>query len=160
MKIVTKAYLIILLFSFMSCDWGHKTSENDIISKEIDSSQIENNYVVSDVYNSKTGIGPIKDKVDLGLHIDKEMAAKGEELFNKKCSVCHEIHESNRGPALGGVLGKRSPQFVMNMILNPDGMIENDPQIKALKAVYEIRMDNLHLTRKEAREIVEYLRTY
>ena len=108
----------------------------------------------------KTGVGPIKEPVELGMEINKEMAAKREEIFNKQCTICHEIHNSNRGPALGGVLEKRSPQWVMNMILNPDGMIENDPQVKALKAVYETRMVDLKLTQEEARQVVEYLRTY
>ncbi len=158
MRILKTTCLMFLLLSLISCDWGHKVSEKENTANEVDSSDV--NYISSDKYNSKTGIGPITHEVKLGDQIDEEMAAKGEELFNSKCSVCHQIHESARGPALGGVLDKRSPQFVMNMILNPDGMIESDPQIKALKAVYEIRMDNLHLTKEEAREIVEYLRTY
>lgn len=140
-----------------SCDWGHKESGKEVVTKQEDSSKIMDNEMP---LKAKTGVGPIKDEVVLDMNIDKEMAAKGEELFNSKCTVCHEIYDSNRGPALGGVLDKRSPQFVMNMILDPNAMIENDPQIKALKAVYEIRMDDLHLSEEEARQIVEYLREY
>lgn len=146
-----------ILFLLLACNWGHKVSEDDTVTKKEDSSITMNPTFHS---KAKTGVGPIKEPVELGDQIDAEMAAKGENLFKEKCSVCHEIHDSNRGPALGGVLDKRSPQFVMNMILNPDGMIENNPQIKALKAVYGIRMDDLHLTEEEARQIVEYLREY
>ncbi|MDC8002018.1 cytochrome c [Aequorivita todarodis] len=158
MKISKKIVVLLpMFFLVLACNWGHEGSENGSTGKSEDTSDVK---IIEAASNSKAGVGPIKDPVVLGDQIDAEMAAKGEKLFNKKCSVCHEIHDSNRGPALGGVLEKRSPQFVMNMILDPDGMIENDPQIKALKAVYEVRMDNLHLTEEEAREIVEYLRKY
>lgn len=145
------------LLCLVGCNWGHETSGNDATTDKEDSTEIMNNKNRSE---AKTGAGPIKDEVVLGMQIDKKMAAKGEKLFNAQCTTCHEIHDSNRGPALGGVLDKRSPQFVMNMILDPDAMIENDPQIKALKAVYEIRMDDLGLSEEEARQIVEYLRKY
>ena len=156
--------LLIILISMVSvsCDWGHEKPDNisdefNTNSTKVDSSKIMHNETL---HGQKTGVGPIKEKVELGLNIDEKMAKNGEELFNKKCATCHEIHESNTGPALGGVLEKRSPQWVMNMILNPRGMVKNDPQARALKAVYETQMVDLDLSKVEAREIVEYLRNY
>ncbi|WP_034258733.1 c-type cytochrome [Aequorivita capsosiphonis] len=157
MKMIRRILFILPLLFLVACNWGHKETDKETTTKDQDSSKIMNNDMPS---KAKTGVGPIKDEVVLGLKIDDKMAEKGEKLFNNKCATCHMIHESKRGPALGGVLDKRSPQFVMNMILDPDAMIENDPQIKALKSVYEIRMNDLGLTEEEAREIVEYLREY
>lgn len=159
---MSRLFLTLTFMFLVSCNWGHKESDKnsdglDSRTTQIDSSKIMNN---KHPLSAKTGVGPIKDEVELGLTIDEEMANKGENLFNNKCATCHEIHESATGPALGGVLDKRSPQWVMNMILNPRGMVESDPQAMALKAEYETQMVDLDLSKEEAREIVEYLRKY
>src|SRR5699024_8980354 len=70
----------------------------------------------SSIRNNK-GIGPI-DQVDLPNDIDDEMVEAGKVIFNQECASCHRIHESRMGPALGNVLERRSPEFVMNLILN------------------------------------------
>lgn len=105
------------------------------------------------------GIGPVTEVVLLN-HIDEKMVSKGERLFNNECASCHRIHESGKGPALGNVLERRSPEFVMNIILNTQEMIEKDPVVMSLKGQYESEMVQVDVTQEEAREIVEYLRTY
>lgn len=105
------------------------------------------------------GIGPI-DKVDLKNPIDEDKVAAGKELYNNHCASCHGLTDAARGPALGNVLERRSPEFVMNMILNTDEMLEKDPIIQSLEWEYEERMTQQNVTKEEAREIVEYLRTY
>jgi hypothetical protein len=48
----------------------------------------------------------------------------------------------------------------MNMILNPDGMLKEDPIAKALLKEYNNAiMLNQNLTEEEARNVAEYLRT-
>jgi cytochrome c len=91
--------------------------------------------------------------------VDKSMAKNGHEVFEEKCSACHKMDERYVGPALGGVIGRRSPTFVMNMALNPQGMMEKHPVTKKLLAEYLTAMPNQNLTRDEARQVVEYLRT-
>ena len=64
------------------------------------------------------------------------------------------------GPAMEGVLERRSPEWVMNMILNPDGMLREDPIAKALLKEYNNAiMLNQNLSEEEARELLEYIRT-
>jgi hypothetical protein len=46
----------------------------------------------------------------------------------------------------------------MNMILNPDTMYTRHPEARALLAQYATQMPNLHLTREQARAIVEHIR--
>jgi cytochrome c2 len=87
------------------------------------------------------------------------MAKSGHEVFEQKCSSCHKMDERYVGPALGEVFKRRSPAFVMNMALNPQGMMEKHPVTKKLFAEYLIGMPNQNLSRDEARQIVEYLRT-
>jgi len=64
------------------------------------------------------------------------------------------------GPALAGVYDRRSPEWVMNMILNPDVMLKEDPiAIALLKEYNNAIMLNQNLSEEDARAIAEYLRT-
>lgn len=105
------------------------------------------------------GVGPITN-VDFGDEIDADMAAAGEEKFQAICTACHMAEQRMIGPALKGVYERRSPEWVMNMILNPDGMLKEDPIAKALLKEYNNAiMLNQNLTEEEARNVAEYLRT-
>jgi hypothetical protein len=55
---------------------------------------------------------------------------------------------------------RRTPEWIMNMILNPEEMIKNDPIAKQLLIDFNLApMANQHLTQDEARKILEYFRT-
>jgi len=59
-----------------------------------------------------------------------------------------------------GIYERRSPEWVMNMILNPTEMLKQDPiAIALLKEYNNVLMLNQNLTNEEARSISEYLRT-
>lgn len=105
------------------------------------------------------GIGPITEPMTLPAEIDHELAEEGEEIFAQKCSACHKTTEKYIGPELGTVLDRRTPAFVMNMILNPQEMIENHPVVKELLAQTMSFMPNQGLTREDARAVIEYIRT-
>lgn len=105
------------------------------------------------------GLGPITEVVALPDAVDHALAETGEAVFAQKCAACHKLGERYVGPALGDVLDRRSPAFVMNMILNPQQMIEEHPVVKELLAQYMSFMPNQNVTRDEARAIVEYFRT-
>ncbi len=104
----------------------------------------------------KNGIGPISS-VTLDEY-DEELADKGESIFTTKCSACHKFGERYVGPDLAGVLSRRSPEFVMNMMLNPAEMVEKHPEVKALLATYLTPMPSQNLTETDARAILEYFR--
>lgn len=103
------------------------------------------------------GIGPVTEPVVLGP-VDPAKVAAGQAIFETKCSACHKLGERYVGPAVGDVLARRSPTFVMNMILNPQEMYERHPAVKQMLAEYMSYMPNQNLTRDEARAVVEYLR--
>jgi len=109
-------------------------------------------------FQSEHGIGPVTAPVTVGAAVDQGMAESGAKVFEQKCAPCHRMGERYVGPALGGVTTRRSPTFVMNMILNPQGMVEKHPLTKKLFAEYLMAMPNQNLTRDEARQVVEYLR--
>ncbi len=110
-----------------------------------------------DPMNNK-GIGPV-DNVTLGSKIDYEMAKKGKEIYEAKCASCHKPHKKYIGPPQAGVLNRRTPEWIMNMILNPEEMVQKDPIAKDLMREYSAPMANQNITREQARQILEYFRT-
>lgn len=104
------------------------------------------------------GIGPITE-VTLG-DVDQDMAAKGKEVYDLKCTACHKVDKRFIGPSPQGILERRTPEWIMNMILNPEEMIAKDPIGKLLLVEYNgSPMANQNLTEEEARSILEYFRT-
>ena len=105
------------------------------------------------------GIGPIKS-LSFDAEVNTEMVAAGEILFATKCTACHMAEQRGIGPAMKGVYERRSPEWVMNMMLNPIEMVKSDPIAKALLKEYNnAMMTNSNLTEDEARSLAEYLRT-
>jgi mono/diheme cytochrome c family protein len=103
------------------------------------------------------GVGPVTS-VKLGP-LDQKMAEQGKALFNSNCSTCHSLNERKIGPALGNITSIRTPEYVMNMILNTTEMQQKDPQAKELVSEYHMRMPPQSLDRQQARSILEYLRS-
>jgi cytochrome c2 len=102
------------------------------------------------------GVGPVKN-VKLSP-IDPKLVELGEKTFTLKCSACHKIPERYVGPALHLVTERRSAEWIMNMILNPAGMLEKNDAAKNLFAEYLTPMTFQNVTEAEARAILEYLR--
>ena len=103
------------------------------------------------------GIGPITH-VDINNEIDNNMAERGQELFKSMCSACHKIDQRVIGPALAGVTKKRTPEWIMNMIMNPNQMVKENAQARKLLAEYISPMANQNLTEEETRFVLEYFR--
>ena len=105
------------------------------------------------------GIGPIKS-LTLGAEVDAELAAAGEKVYNVMCTACHKAETNYIGPAPKGILERRTPEWIMNMILNPEVMVRDNKIAKDLLIEYNgAPMANQNLTEKEARSVLEYFRT-
>lgn len=105
------------------------------------------------------GVGPITS-VELGAEIDQALADQGKEVYDQMCVACHRPDKKFIGPAPKGILERRSPEWVMNMILNPEVMIKEDPLAKDLLMEFNgAPMANQGLTEEQARSILEYFRT-
>jgi len=109
-------------------------------------------------YQLKNGIGPITTRVFYEA-IDTAMVARGKATFDVKCVACHKVEARLVGPPLENVTKRRSPEFIMNMILNPEGMVKQHPEVKAMLATYYVPMTFQNVTQQDARDILEYLRT-
>jgi mono/diheme cytochrome c family protein len=109
-------------------------------------------------FQMEHGIGPVTEPVTLAA-LDNAMAGEGEQIFQAKCSLCHKMDERYVGPPLGGITERRSPAYIMNMVMNPDGMYTKHPEARKMLAEYMTQMPNLAITQDEARKILEYVRT-
>jgi mono/diheme cytochrome c family protein len=88
------------------------------------------------------------------------MATEGKIIFKNKCTSCHKTTKKFIGPNPTDILKRRSPEWVMNMILNPSEMVKNDPIARQLLIDYNgSPMANQNLSEKEARAVLEYFRT-
>ena len=103
------------------------------------------------------GVGPIKNLEIKAL--DDTLVAEGKKTFDSKCTSCHKIEAKYVGPALKGVTKRRQPEWIMNMILNPDVMVKKDPQAKALFGEFMLQMPNQNMDEASARGVLEYLRS-
>ena len=157
-----KKFITVFLFSFLfSCgskDEKKKGFEYNRTQK-IDKKSNDRNVSKTPVDLNNKGIGPIK-KVDFETTINNDLAEKGKATFNQKCTACHMANRKLIGPAMKGIYERRSPEWVMNMLLNPAEMLKKDPvAIALLKEYNNIMMLNQNLSNEEARSITEYLRT-
>ncbi len=145
---VWKLYGLILLSVMIGCsgstDETGKTNETEVETK----------------YDPMTdkGIGPISS-MDLPATIDPALAVEGDTLFVNKCTACHKVYERKIGPPVAGVTKNRSPEWIMNMILNPEEMVMKNEAAKQLLMEYIAPMANQSLTEHEARAILEYFRS-
>ncbi len=163
-----RALLLLLILSTTSCGTSNKNSkevQNKSDFKNVDANSFNNEDAKPPVPPSKTidlknkGTGPITHLV-LPQEIDKELAAKGEKIHQQKCMVCHRPYQKLIGPAPVDILKRRTPEWVMNLIINPEEMVQKDPLAKALMEEYHgVVMPNQKVSEDDARAILEYYRT-
>lgn len=108
-------------------------------------------------FEMEHGIGPIKQIMELSA-LDANLAKEGEKIFDSKCAACHKLDERYVGPPQRDVLVRRTPEFVMNMMLNPEENYQKHPEIKKLLGEYLTQMPNQNLSVQDARAILEYFR--
>jgi mono/diheme cytochrome c family protein len=148
-------FFIMLIGLFVSCGGKEKKAPSygkSAVKKE----------VVEKVDNTKPsldnkGIGPIKSlKLEA---INDALVTKGKAIYKTNCTACHKFSKRYIGPGLKGITERRSPEWIMNLILNTEEMLAKDPVAKALIAEYNAPMANQQLSEEDARAILEYFRT-
>ncbi len=162
-NLIKLSLLIIFSLTIVSCGGDDKKEKKEKVkigkTKKSDSKKEKKEKKETTYDLSNKGIGPITS-LELPAEIDQTMAAKGAEVYKTKCTACHKIGKKFIGPAPNGIFERRSPEWIMNMILNPDEMVQKDPDAKALLMEYNgSPMANQNLTEEEARNVLEYFRT-
>ncbi|MCK5781412.1 MAG: cytochrome c [Flavobacteriales bacterium] len=158
MKHLFKAVLFSLPILLASCggDDSSKKEIKDPIKKVEKKAE-----AAKETSGPSYGIGPIaKGDVTLADEVDTEMAEKGKDVYMKMCTACHKPEKKFIGPAPKGVLSRRTPEWIMNMILNPEQMVKEDATARKLLMEYNgAPMANQNLTEEQARQVLEYFRT-
>ncbi|MBK9759890.1 MAG: cytochrome c [Flavobacteriales bacterium] len=92
--------------------------------------------------------------------VDKALVEKGKSTYDVKCQACHSIGENRVvGPGWKGMLTRRKPEWVMNMILNTEAMLSTDAEAQKQLEQCLVRMPNQNLSKDDARNVVEFMRT-
>lgn len=137
MKIPVYAILWLLIFSF-SC--AKKQSES------------------TEEANAKDEKGLV-GYVDLSEQLEQDLVDQGARIFTEKCSSCHTIDTVNFFvPSFAGVTNRRSPEWIMNMILHSEKMVRADSTALALLKKHRKIMPDPELTVDQARAVLEFFR--
>ncbi len=104
------------------------------------------------------GVGPVKE-VELTDPLKEEWVKKGKSIHGKKCASCHKLNDQRAvGPGWAGITNRRKPEWIMNMIMNTDVMLTEDPEARRQLEECMTRMPNQNLSRENARKVVEFMR--
>ena len=148
--IVTIIISIVFLLTIQACGNDETTERRADAQQEEGLTEFELEH----------GIGPISERLEIGEEIDQELVTKGRNIYEMKCEMCHNMEGRMVGPELGNVLERRSPEFVMNFILNPGRMANDHPEGQKMLRKYMTVMPFQNVKEDEAKAIVEFLRYY
>jgi len=150
---------MLCLILLVSCNTKKSDKESITIKDGKEKKSISTSNSSVPIMIDNKGIGPITS-LSFDSKIDQNLANQGAKLFTSKCMACHKAKQKFIGPALVDIYKKRSPEWVMNMIMNPTEMLEKDPVAKALLKEYNNTiMINQNIPEAEARAMVEWFRT-
>ena len=151
--------ILIAIFLF-ACGGGQSRIDRIKEQSKIEPTEAESDVPASErITLDEKGVGRIKD-LPLPETIDQAMVDRGQAIFETNCSACHKIDKRFIGPSPKGIMKRRSPEWIMNMILDPQLMVEQDRCAKDLLIEFNgAAMANQNMTEAQARDILEYFRT-
>ncbi len=167
MKVIVKSSAFFLLALLISCGGkeekkkeGFQVQRQKSATEKVETQPEVNTVKASERIDlSNKGVGPVKS-LTLSDDIDAALSEEGKAVFEQMCLACHRVGKKFIGPAPNGILERRSPEWVMNMILNPEVMVKEDPLAKELLMEFNgSPMANQGLTEEQARAVLEYFRT-
>jgi len=130
-----------------SCSPGKPEAEN-----------AETKNPVAEVVDPTKGIGQVKN-VTLHNPLDEDRIQRGLDIYEMKCQACHRLDDQRVvGPGWKGVTKTRKPEWIMNMIVNVDVMLEKDEEAQKLLELCLTRMPNQNVSIGDARDILEFMR--
>lgn len=145
--------IIISLLVLVSCGPDKPKGE--------DNSQANTNAVeeaAAKAVDPAKGIGQIKN-VSLHNPLEMDRVDRGKAVYEMKCSACHKLTDQRVvGPGWLNVTKTRRPEWIMNMILNVDVMLDQDPEAQKLLELCLTRMPNQNVSVGDARDVLEFMR--
>jgi hypothetical protein len=149
-KFLIAVFLVASALSFTACGGeGVNKDENPVDVQELAKDKPE-------VHGTEIKEGD----VTLSTPLDQKMVSAGKSTYELKCQSCHRLtSEKLVGPGWKDVTKKRQPVWIMNMITNVEMMLESDPEAQKLLELCMVRMPNQNISKDEAREVLEYMRS-
>ena len=129
---------------------------------EIDMNDPEVRKKIENLKPSANNKGLIEIKgVNMSHPISLPMVNKGKQVFENKCAGCHSLGGAQASASdLSDGLSKRKPEWIMNMIYNPNVAVwTNKSEETSLKKCYTRQPGNA-LSIEVARDFIELLRTF
>lgn len=113
-------------------------------------------YTQEQEVNDK-GIGAVTE-VELNDPLDAAMIERGKGIYEMKCAACHKLTDQRVvGPGWEGVTDRRTPEWIMNMTINVEEMLEEDPVAREMLKECLVRMPNQNLSMEDARDVLEFM---
>jgi mono/diheme cytochrome c family protein len=98
--------------------------------------------------------------ITLGDQLDDGLITEAKKIFDAKCHVCHSMTDQKVvGPGWKGVINERKPEWIMNMMLHTQWMVENDADAQALVEETKTVMPDQQLSKEQARAMLELIRS-
>ena len=149
-KIVTAALLFVGSLSILSC------SENKAQEQV---STPEATTATTETTETQTAALPLPE-VQLNNPLNQEWMTAGKGIYEMKCQSCHRLTDEKLvGPGWKDITKKRQPGWIINMITNPEEMLNTDAEAQKLLEICLVRMPNQNVTQDEARHIIEFMRS-
>ena len=148
----TFAMLVFVAAFAYACGGGSSSSESA-------SSTPPQSMVADEPVDDGKGVGEVKE-VALSTPLDQTMVAAGKGIYELKCAACHKLTDQRVvGPGWAGVTQRRKPEWIMNMTLNVDVMLSEDPAAQKMLEECLVRMPNQNLDYDDARGVLEFMRS-
>lgn len=97
--------------------------------------------------------------VDLSDPLEEDLVSEGMVIFEDQCAECHGLDaELKTGPGWSGITNRRSPEWIMTMILNVNTMVQVDSIAHSLLEETGVQMPDQRLAIDEARSVLEFMR--
>ena len=97
--------------------------------------------------------------IDISDPLDASLIEEGKIIFEKRCDNCHRGDSIKLvGPGWAGITNRRSPEWIMNMILNVSIMVEHDSVAHKLLDENDVKMPDQNLSVDKARAVLEFMR--
>ena len=151
--------LLFALFNLILACGGDKKADTNAENKSVEEKSTTPKKDPNE-YDPNRGLGKwTAENVNVKPTLDATMAGSGEKIYDVKCASCHKLTDERLvGPGWKGVTQRRTPEWIMNFITNPDPMITKDPNLQAQLELCLVRMPNQNLNEIEARSTLEFMR--
>jgi len=146
--------MFLLFIALLAAACGGNETDTSTVNEAPPESMIPD---APEMANDGKGVGEVKE-VKLNDPLNPEMVEQGKVIYDMKCAACHKLTDQRVvGPGWAGVTERRKPEWIMNMVMNVEVMLAEDPTAQKLLEECLTRMPNQNISREDSRALLEYM---